>query len=143
MRIMVNPPRSIGLVVLALALAAPSWAQAQPPSQTATQVYLEYRRAFDTADSIEDLFPFMAASVRTELEKMSATERAQIFGLVKVLGVVTNLKIVKESTTLQGVTLTVEGKDADGSNSVGTVTLVREDGALKMTSENWSPKTLK
>ena len=52
----------------------------------------------------------------------------------------TNVKVVKETKTDEGVTLTVEGMDAT-EKMTGQVRILREDGAWKMGRESWSNKS--
>ena len=50
------------------------------------------------------------------------------------------VKVVKETKTANGVTLTVEGT-AGAEKRTGQVQIVQEDGAWKMGKESWSSKS--
>src|SRR5262245_65029497 len=62
---------SVGL----LALGSPVRAQA-PATQTGSQFYLAYVKAFDAAKKIEELLPFMSAERKKQIEATPAAERA-------------------------------------------------------------------
>jgi len=126
---------AIAVSLFLVLLAAPAWAQA-----TATEFYLEYRKAFESAASIGDVLPFLAAAVRKDIESTPTDERAQLFAFIRTLGVQKNLKIVREDAAPEGAVLTVEGLDGSGVMVGGTITLVREDGAFKLQQERWGPR---
>jgi hypothetical protein len=130
--------RFIGVSVATL-VAAAVVAQAQGPSETASQFYKRYRAAFDKAKAFEDIAPYMSSRARKDPESRSAEERKKMFGLIKLLGAVLDPKVVKEEKTAAGVTLTVEGiEPTEKSKATGTIQLIREDGAWKVDSESWS-----
>lgn len=52
----------------------------------------------------------------------------------------TNVKVVKETKTDEGVTLSVEAMDGK-DKMTGEVQVLREDGAWKMGRERWSNKS--
>lgn len=123
------------VALVAAFAAAPLLAQAE---QTASQFYLAYRAAFDKAKGVNDLLPFMAKSTRDQMMATPAEERGRMFEMVKAMGALTNVKILKEAKSAEGATLTVEGIDADKSKAQGTITIVKEGGAWKLSKENWS-----
>jgi hypothetical protein len=116
----------------------PTQAPAQAKVQTATQFYLEYRAAFDKAKKVEDLFPYMSAKNRKEAEGQPKTERDQMFELMKMINVLTNLKITKEDVTPAGTVLTATALDGDKKPNKGKITIVKESGAWKIGEESWS-----
>ena len=97
-----------------------------------------YRTAFDKATKIEELFPYMAKSMRAEVDETPAAERAKMFEIVKMMGALTNLKIVRETKTADGATLTVEALDSDKKKTTGKIDIVRENGVWKLGGESWS-----
>lgn len=125
---------------LALVLATIGVARAQQPqAQTATQFYVAYRAAFDKATKIDDLFPYMAAKNMKQAESTPKEERAKMFGLMKIMGSVTDMKVLKEEHTPDGgALLTVEALDPDHKKTSGKVTIVKEGGAWKVGGESWS-----
>ena len=121
---------------LALAIAAPSLAAAGQASQTGTEFYLAYRKAFAKAQKIEDILPFMSASRRKQMEKTPADERKMMFEMIKEMSAEQgDVKVGKETPTATGADLAVTAKDG-----VGTITLVKEGGAWKLDKESWKSK---
>ncbi len=126
--------------VFILVVTAGPWAQAQQPKpQTATQFYMDYRAAFDKASKIDDLFPYMTADNRKEVEGTPKADRDKMFQMMKIVGALTNVKVIKESPTPDGgALLTAEGVDGDKKKTNGNITIVKEKGAWKLGKENWS-----
>jgi hypothetical protein len=132
----------IAAVVCALtALALPgATLLAQAPAQTASQFYTDYRKAFDAARKVEDIIPFMSKETVAQVQSTPAADRAQMFEMIKMMGAITNMKIIKETRTGDGATLTVEALDPDKAKTTGTIQVVRENGAWKLGRESWSTK---
>ena len=121
---------------VALAIAAPSLAGTEQASQTGTEFYQAYRKAFAKAQKIEDILPFMAASRKAEMEKTPADERKMMFGMIKEMTAEQgDVKVLKETATKTGAELAVQAKDG-----TGTITLVKEGGAWKLDKESWKGK---
>lgn len=121
---------------LALAIAVPTLAGAAQASQTGTEFYLAYRKAFAKAQKIEDILPFMSASRRKQMEKTPADERKMMFEMIKEMSAEQgDVKVGKETPTATGADLAVTAKDG-----VGTITLVKEGGAWKLDKESWKSK---
>jgi hypothetical protein len=125
------------LSVFLLMIAA--YAAAQPP-KTASEFYMQYRRAFDAAGKIEELLPYMSVSVRKQVEATPPADRPEMFGMVKMIGTLTDVTIVKDVRTATDSTLTVDAIDSDGKKIVGTIHIVKEGGAFKLGEENWTNK---
>lgn len=133
--------------VLALAFVAGAAFQAQaqaPKAQTATQFYMAYRAAFDKATKIDDLFPYMAAKNLKEVQATPKADRDKMFGLMKLMGSYTDLKVLKEEHTPDGgAVLAAEGMGASFSDAskkekqTGKITIVKEGGAWKLGEEDW------
>lgn len=125
-------------LALAVTLIAGATALAQKPPQTATQYYMAYRVAFDKASKLDEILPYMAAKNRAQVEATPADEREKMFGLIKIMNQLTDVKVLKETRTADGgATLTVEGIDSDKKKGSGTVDIVKEDGEWKVGKENW------
>jgi hypothetical protein len=101
---------------------------------------MQYRKAFDAAKKIEDVLPFMSAETTKQVQATPAAERGQMFEMIKMMGALTNVKIVKETKTAAGATLTVNATDPDKKPTVGTIDVVKESGAWKLGKESWSSK---
>jgi len=124
---------SVAAGILSFAVAA----HAQQ-AKTATQFYLEYRAAFDKATKIEDILPYMAAANRKQAEATPKADRDKMFEMIKMMGTLTEVKILKEEHGAGGgVVLSVEGLDSDKKKATGKVTIVKEDGAWKLGKEEW------
>ncbi len=133
-------PRLAWFVTASLMLAfAASLAFAQRPAQTASQFYMKYRAAFEKAKAVDELLPYMAKENRDQVEKTPAADRAKMFEMMKMMGKLTDLKILKEERASDGgATLTVEGMDADKKKNTGKVTILKEAGEWKLGKESWS-----
>ena len=113
---------------------------AQPATQTASEFYMTYRTTFAKAKTIDDVIPFMSKEVRAKVESTPAAERPKMFEFIKEMASsMTNVKVMKETKTDTGVTLTVEGMEGK-DKMTGQVQIVREDGAWKVGRESWSNK---
>ena len=130
--------RSLTLSCLTIVALTSAQAQTPAPAQTATQFYMAYRAAFDKAAKIEDLLPFMSAASKKEVEATPAADRAKMFGLMKIMGTLTSVKVLKEERAGDGATLTAEGLDTDKKKTTGKITIIKEGGAWKLGAESWS-----
>jgi len=129
--------KSAVLVVSAVVLAMTMSVAAQT-TQTASQFYLAYRQAFDKAKAVDEILPFMSKERRDQMEATPAAERAEMFEMIKMFGAMTDLKILKETATPDGATLSVEAIDSDKAKMTGTITIVKEGGAWKLSKESWT-----
>ena len=71
---------------------------------TATAFYMTYRTAFDKAQKIEDLLPYLAAKNRQDVQKTPADDRVKFFMMMKMLGTMKDVKVVKTTKTGNGQT---------------------------------------
>lgn len=110
------------------------------PAQTASEFYMSYRAALQKAKAVEDMFPLMSKGIRAQVEETPAAQRPEMFEFVKQMSAMSNVKVVKETKTEEGVTLSVEGM-ADKDKMLGQVRIVKEDGVWKMGRESWSSKS--
>ena len=132
--------RRVLVTMCALSLATllgSSNANAQTSEQTGTQFYMAYRAAFAKASKVEELFPFMGAAQRAQVEKTPAAERPEMFKMIKAFNTFTNVKVTKETKTATGATLEVEGVSEDKAKATATVELIREGNAWKIGRESW------
>lgn len=132
--------RRVLVTMCALSLATllgSSNANAQTGEQTGTQFYMAYRAAFAKASKVEELFPFMGAAQRAQVEKTPAAERPEMFKMIKAFNTFTNVKVTKETKTATGATLEVEGVSEDKAKATATVELIREGNAWKIGRESW------
>jgi hypothetical protein len=139
-----TPPRVIALaLIVSGVLAGPAPLPAQPKApRTASEFYLQYRKAFDAATKVDDLLPYMSAERRKEIEETPPKERAAMFEFVKTIGAVKNLKIIGETRGDKGATLTVEAFDLDRNPATGTIAVVLENGHFRIAQESWRSKSV-
>jgi hypothetical protein len=128
----------VAIVLMLCAASVSVWAQTS--RQTASEFYMSYRAAFDKAKAIEELFPHMSKDVRAEIEATPADQRAEMFELAKEMQALSNVKVVQETKTADGVTLTVEAV-ANNEERTGQIQIVDEDGAWKIGRQRWSSKS--
>jgi hypothetical protein len=131
---MIIKRRIAGFVAAALVAGLGAMpALAQKADQTASQFYLAYRAAFDKAKSIDDLLPYMAKKNVDQVKATPEAQRAQMFGMIKEMGALTNVKILKEAKNGDGATLTVDALGPDKAKTTGTIEILKEtkngDGA--------------
>ena len=119
-----------------LCLTAPVVAQA-PAAGSASEAYLKYRKAFDSAKKIDELLPYMVAARRKDVEATPAAERAEMFDMIKSMSALTDIKVAKEAANANGATLTVEAVDSDKAKATGTIEMVKEGGTWKVGKESW------
>jgi hypothetical protein len=108
-----------------------------PAAQTPTQVYMAYRAAFDKATKGDDIKPFQSKKVHAEMDAMPAADRGEMFKMIKSMGTMKSVKVVKETLTATGATLSVDGINPGNVKMTCEVSLVKEDGAWKIDSEAW------
>ena len=127
------------IVCLPLVLLATTSVFAQAAG-SASDFYMQYRKAFDAAKKIEDVLPFMSADTTKQVQATPPAERSQMFEMIKMMGALTNVKVVKETPTANGATLSVNATDPDKMPTVGTIEIVKEGGKWKLGKESWSSK---
>lgn len=131
-------------LVSAIALSAAVVSAAEPllaqTAATASEFYMQYTKVFASAKKVEDLFPYMSAETKKQIESTPAAERVQMFEMVKMMGDHTNVKVVKETKTATGATLNVTALDSDKKPVTGEITIVREANAFKLGTESWTSK---
>jgi hypothetical protein len=124
------------LLLFTLGIATTVYAQA-----TASDAYMQYRKALSTAKKVDDIFPFISANMKKQVEATPAEQRGVMFDMMKMMSdEITNLKVVKETRTAAGATVTVEGTGSDKSKNTGTITMVTENGGFKIDKESWTNK---
>jgi Domain of unknown function (DUF4878) len=129
------------VAIVSMVCAAAATPGAQAPPQTASQFYMSYRAAFEKAATIEEVFPYVSKDIRAKMESTPAAERPKMFEFVKQMSNMTDVKVVKETKTDDGATLTVEAVSSDKEKMTGQIQVVKEGGAWKMGKESWSNKS--
>jgi hypothetical protein len=111
---------------------------AQKPGQTATQFYNEYRTAWVHSKSMDTLLPYISKESRAQYEKTPREERQPMFKMMKELGTMTGVKVVKETKTPDGYTLELTAIGPKKKPATGTAEIVIEGGAMKLKRESWN-----
>jgi hypothetical protein len=142
--------RSLGWVLfltVVVVLGAPISSTATAPNnqtaETATQFYLRWRSTALNAKSVEEITSFWTTEMKDEFNMEPDPAKAGTLDMVKrVYGMQTGVKVVKETATPNGATLSLEALDLDKKPIVTSVDIVKENGAWKMTGavERWKPK---
>lgn len=132
------PAARLVLCVMFLFVVCPALqAQRAPANETGTQFYMRYLAAFTKATKFDDILPFMSAERVKEANAMPAEQRADMLEFVKMMAP-TNVKITNEKAAGAGATLTATAVDSDKSPQYGTIDLVKEGGAWKISKESWT-----
>jgi len=125
-------------LVFVVSAAGRLGAQAAPANETATQFYTRFLAAFQKATKMEQVLPFMSAARVKEYNEMAAEQKGGMLELVKMMAA-TNVKVTRETAAGTGATLTVTGVDSmEKKPQYGTVKLVKEGGAWKISEESWT-----
>ena len=132
--------RRTGIICLPIVLLASTFASAQAATQSASDFYLQYRKAFDAAKKIEDVLPYMSADTTKQIQATPPAERGQMFEMIKMMGALSSVRIAKETKTATGATLPVNAIDSDKQPTVGTIEIVQEGGKWTLGKESWSSK---
>jgi hypothetical protein len=104
---------------------------------------LRWRTTALNAKSIDEITAFWTADTRDQFNMEPESAKADTLAMAKrFLGMQTDVKVVKETPTPDGATLSLEGLDRDKKPIVSSVDIVKENGAWKMTPavEHWHPK---
>ena len=122
-------------VVIALLLAFPVFAADRLGE--GAQFYKDYQAAFEKANAVEELFPFMSKERIGQVENTPKDDRKKMFELMKMMEM-KSVKVTKETKTATGFILEATGEGGIGGGlSKGTITIIREDGKLKLQKESW------
>jgi hypothetical protein len=136
------------LLVLVVLVAAGSLsplilAAQAPTGETAAQFYLRWHTTALNAKSADELAAFWNADTLEQFNMEPPPARSETLDMIKrAYGRQTDVKVVKETATPNGATLSLEALDPDGKPLVGSVDVVKEHGAWKITNavERWRPK---
>ena len=139
-------PCALFLTVVFAFSAPASWSATVPQTQTAetaTQFYLRWRAAALKATSMGQITPFWTTETIDEFNMMPDSARAGTLAMVKrSFSMQTKVKVIKETATPNGATLSLEAVDRDRKPVISSVDIVKENGAWKITAaaEQWKPK---
>ncbi len=139
--------RSVLLVAIAFMCAAPIHSSATAAqierTESATEFYMRWRSTVLSAKSVDELASFLDADTLEQFEMEPEPAKSDTLPMMKrVYQQQNDVKVVKETTTPYGATLSLEALDSEKKPLAGTVDVVKENGAWKMTNavERWKPK---
>ena len=122
-------------VAITVLLVLPVLAADKPGE--ATKFFMDYRAVFQKAKAVEELFPFLSKERISQIEKTPKADRIKMFEMMKMMDM-KNVKVTKETKTPTGYTLEATGEGGlGGGPSKGIITIVIEDGKLKLGQESW------
>lgn len=113
-------------------------AAAQKAAQTPAQFYMEYRDAWLKAKSIDPIIPYLGKDSRAEIEGTPKDKRQVMFDMMKVMGNMTNVKVVNETKKGDGYMLDLTATSPEKKPMKGTAEIIMEGGAMKLKKESWS-----
>ena len=141
---------TLALACLLLSLLTPASLQSaarQTPTadanETATQFYLRWRTTAVNAKSIDEITAFWTADTIEQFNMEDDSAKAATLAMIRrAYSPQTDVRVVKETATPQGATLSLEGLDRSRHPIVSTVQVLKENGAWKMSPavEVWQPK---
>jgi hypothetical protein len=111
---------------------------AQKAAQTPTQFYTQYRDVWLKAKSIDPILPYLGKDSRAEIEATPKDKRQMMFEMMKMMGNMTNVKVVKETKQGDGYMLDLTATSPDKTPMKGTAEIIMEDGAMKLKKESWT-----
>ncbi len=113
-------------------------AAAQKAAQTPTQFYTEYRAVWVKAKSIDPIMPYLVKESRAEIEATPKDKRQTMFEMMKMMGNMTNVKVVKETKQGDSYMLDLTATSPEKKPMKGTAEIIMEGGAMKLKKESWS-----
>jgi len=134
-------------LAVVLGSAAPFSASAtapqKQPAETATEFYLRWRSTALNAKSVDEIVAFWTAETVEQFNMEPDSAKAGTLVMVKrVYSAQTDVKVVKETATPNGATLSLEALDRDKKPIASRVDVLKENGAWKISAavEEWTPK---
>jgi hypothetical protein len=110
--------------------------------ESGTEFYLRYRKTALAAKSVEEILAFWSSELLHEFKMEPEDARAGTLDMVKRMeGSLGDVRVVRETATPTGATLSLEAIGPDKKPRSGTIELVKETGAWKIVeAEQWKPK---
>ena len=133
--------RVLALALLAL-FATAGKSEAQTKASDPLEFYKGYLAVLAKAKSIDELLPYYTHELADGLRKMPAEMQVNYIRLNA--HTLTDLKVTKQQVDSSKAVFEMSAKTADGHETTGSATLVKEGGAWKVEDESWAaplPKT--
>ncbi len=110
--------------------------------ESGTEFYLRYRRTAIAATSVDEVLAFWSSELLHEFKMEPEDARAGTLDMVKRMEAsLGDVRVVQETATPNGATLSLEAIGPDKKPRSGTIELVKENGAWKLVeAEQWKPK---
>ena len=110
--------------------------------ESGTEFYLRYRKTAIAAKSVDEILAFWSSELLHEFKMEPEDAKAGTLDMVKrVESSLADLRVVQETATPNGATLSLEAIGPDKKPRSGTIELVKENGAWKLVeAEQWKPK---
>jgi hypothetical protein len=130
------------VVLAAVPIVQATAPQTPPPAETATQIYLRYRSTVLNAKTVDEITAFWSDGLMDGFNLTREARKPATLETVKRMeSRFTDVRVVREEATADGVTLSLDGIGPDKTPMTGTINLVKENGAWKIAGqEQWSPK---
>jgi hypothetical protein len=120
-------------VVLVVLLGLPGVAHGQP--NDAFEFYQKYLAVLAKADSLQSLLPYYTKELGSGLSKMPKDMQANYLEMNR--RTLTDVKVIKQQVDANKARFEMTAKAADGEQTSGSATLVKESGAWKIDDEAW------
>jgi hypothetical protein len=125
--------RGLPICLLSVGLTVAGAAHAQ--SGDPFDVYRQYLRALEKADSLEPLLPYYTKELSSRLSTMPQEMQGNYVKMNR--RVLTDLKVVKQEVGPAKARFEMTAKGPDGHETTGSAVLVKEDGAWKIDDSAW------
>jgi len=127
--------RVLALALLAL-LAIAGKSEAQTRASDPLEFYKGYLTVLAKAKSLDELVPYYTRDLGDGLRKMPTEMQANYIKMnARALS---DLKVIKQQVDSSKAVFEISAKTADGRETTGSATLVKEEGAWKVEDESWA-----
>jgi hypothetical protein len=139
--------RAVLLVTVVCMFAAPIYSSSTAAkietTESASEFYMRWRSTVLSAKTVDELAPFWDADTLEQFKMEPEPAKSDTLPMMKRFYHQQNdVKVVKETTTPSGVTLSLEAVDSEKRPLVGSVNVVKENGTWKISNavERWKVK---
>jgi Domain of unknown function (DUF4878) len=127
--------RFLALALLALLVIAGK-SEAQNNASDPLEFYKKYLTVLAKAKNLDELIPYYTRELGDGLRKMPTEMQANYIKMnARAL---TDLKVIKQQVDSSKAVFEMSARTADGRETTGSATLVKEGGAWKVEDESWA-----
>jgi hypothetical protein len=127
------------ILVVGLSMVCTAQSTTAPGNETASQFYLRYRAAVQSAASIDQILAFWSPDQVDMYRAAPAAERMGFEDIKKAYATHRDVKVAGEKAMGNSATLTLEGTAGDNKRVTGSAQVIRIDGVWKARGpENWA-----